>query len=87
MTILRPYIVEQLDYFGVPYISTVFLSDTEARDRIVDGRLLTVAEGKARNIERLWALFKDRVQQPGGSYNKEWVEREEIKELIENGSI
>lgn len=82
-----PHIVTRLNWFGIAYTSTVYLTREEARDRIVDGRLLTVAEGNARNMERLWESFKSMEKSEGGMDTTQWQEREETKLLIENEQV
>ncbi len=70
MQTTTPYIVTQTDYFGNDYTSTVYLTDREAKDRIVDGRLLTAAHGRARNYKELWRSFKLILAQ-GEAYRNE----------------
>jgi hypothetical protein len=60
------YSVVQADAFGNDYTSNVSLTPQEARDRIVDGRLLSADEGHRRNYARLWEAFKAMQPGPGG---------------------
>lgn len=87
MEIISPHIVTSTDYHGADYQHTVWLSAKEARDRIVDGRLLSKSQGEARNYARLWDTFKDREQSQGGMDTKAWEERELVKLEIEKQQI
>lgn len=54
----QPYLVTQTDYFGADYQTIVLLTPTEAKSRIVNGRLLSKAEADARDYGKLWEKFK-----------------------------
>lgn len=85
MQYLNPYIVTSLDYFGKPYTHTVLLTPQAAAVRIVNGRLLTVAEGNARNYGQLWDRFKALGKQPGSGYVPQgYVEVQSNKQLHED---
>jgi hypothetical protein len=81
MPILHPYIVTRADYFGNDYTSTVYLTTEQARDLIVDGRLLPASVGRSRRLDQLWKDFTSLGKQPGSGYiSQEWVERERVKQ-------
>ena len=63
----KSYLVTETDYFGKDYQHIVALTDKEAENRIVDGRLLSKAAGEARNYAKLWEQFKaqDRYNNAG----------------------
>jgi hypothetical protein len=52
------YTVTSTDINGVDYQHGVLLTLTEARSRIVNGRLLSKAEADARDYGKLWEKFK-----------------------------
>jgi len=50
--------VIQTDAHGIDYTSNVLLSDREAKERIVDGRLISEREAYARRKAELWRSYK-----------------------------
>lgn len=80
-SMLHPYTVTQTDYHGTDYTATMYLTREQARDRIVDGRLITPAAGRARNYQRLWGSFKSLAWSEGGRTDTgAWVSRNVIKQ-------
>jgi len=90
---MRPYIVTKTDYFGKDYQATVLLTDKQARERIVDGRLTD-----GNNYNRLWDQFKEISKetkeyrdslhvQYGSAPSAYAYEQNQIKEQIKNEEI
>jgi len=55
---LKYHSVIQTDANGIDYTSNVLLSDREAKERIVDGRLISQREAYARRKAELWRSYK-----------------------------
>lgn len=88
LTNFQYYEVIQTDAQGNDYTSEVLLSPQEARDRIVNGRLLSAAEGRQRNYARLWEEFKA-IQSGlgGGSNDTAWQSQNLLNQAKEKGQI